>query len=362
MRLIQSLVLVLAFAVAPAGAQTDDIPRRADGKPDLSGSYDIASLTPFQRDPSLGDRELMTREEAAAIEREKAEYYARDNAPSDPDRVAPEVGGTAIYDPRLTGAAGGTGGYNAFWLDPGDEAFMIDGKYRTSILIDPPNGRLPELTEAGRARRAAARPYSFENTGTAWWLDQPQGPYDDPESIALGERCLISLGAGVPARPSLYNNLKRIVHGDDAILINIEWMHDVRVIHLDREHDPSLPPRWVGHSVGHWEGDTLVVDTRNFISKRGDVFIRPEGFRVVERFSRLDAETLLYNFTVHDPEYTAPYTGELPWPEKGRLYEYACHEGNYSMGGILRGARLLEKEEQERRASGTKGAATSSGR
>jgi hypothetical protein len=344
------LVTLLALFAAVSLAETD-IPRRPDGKPDLSGTYDIASLTPMQRDPALGERKFMTLDEATEIARMKEEYYARDNAPSDPDRGAPEQGGTQIYDPRLTGAAGGTGGYNAFWLDPGNAAFQIDGKYRTSILVDPPDGRMPPLTEAGKARRAEARPYAFKNTGTAWWLDEANGPYDNPESIDLGERCLITRGATIPATPSLYNNYKRLVQTDDTLMINIEWMHDTRMVHIGAEHDPSLPPKWNGHSVGRWEGDTLVVDTRNFISKRGNVFVRSEGLRIVERFSRLDEDTLLYNFTVHDPEYTAPYTGEMPWPEsQARLYEYACHEGNYSMGGILRGARLLEEEELARRA------------
>ncbi len=352
MRLLNLGCLALLAAATSATFAESDIQRRSDGKPDLSGTYDIASLTPMQRSQEIGERRFLTAQEAAAIARMKEEYYQSDNAPSDPDRGAPEQGGTTVYDPRLTGAAGGTGGYNAFWLDPGSHAFTIDGKHPSSIIIDPPNGRLPERTEAGKARVAAARPYTFKNTGTAWWLNNEAGPYDDPESIALGERCLISRGAVVPATPSLYNNYKSIVHTDDYVLINIEWMHDVRIIHLNKEHDPSLPPKWTGHSVGHWEGDTLVVDTRNFVSKRGDVFVWPEGFRVVERFSRTDANTLLYNFTVHNPEYTAPYTGELPWPaSKERLYEYACHEGNYSMGGILRGARLLESEEIARRSS-----------
>ncbi len=342
----QSTLVALLVAAAPlscpatsaaqASETTNAIPRTADGRPDLSGTYDIASLTPFERDPKYGDQLFLTPEEARRIDEAAAAAMAVANSASDPDRGAPPAGGDGS-----TGASGKVGGYNAFWVDPGTATLPIDGKFRTSILTDPPNGRLPPLTEAGKARRALINPYSNPNTGDAWWLETGDDPYDGPESLSLLDRCLYVGGASVPMRPVLYNNVKTIVQSPDHVVINIEWMHWARIVRIDGEHPPSDIRSLGGYSVGTWEGETLVVETRNFLARPGV----PRDLRVIERFSRLDAETLLYQFTVEDPDYEVPYSGELPMPEtSGKLYEYACHEGNYAMGNILRGARLLEKE------------------
>ena len=335
----------VAVAGLPAWAAEDDIPRLANGRPDLSGNYDLASLTPFERDPKYGDQLYMTAEEAAQIEKMAAAGMAVADSASDPEREAPPPGGDGSG-----GAAGDVGGYNAFWVDPGTKKYMVDGKFRTSILYDPPNGRLPALTEEGKARRAKLRPYVFKNTGTAWWLDDgsEKGPYDDPESLAVIERCLFPSGL-LPSRPVLYNNLHTIVQTDTHVTILVEWMHEARVIRLDSEHGPSHLKSLSGDSIGHWEGDTLVVETTNFqFAPEAD-----RDYRLVERFTRTGKDTLLYDFTVHDADYEAPYSGQFTWPQtEDRLYEYACHEGNYSMGGILRGARLLESEAREQRGAG----------
>jgi hypothetical protein len=342
------LGVVLVGATAPTAA-SDDIPRTASGRPDLSGTYDIASLTAFERDPRYGDRLFLTAAEAAEIERTAAMGMAFANRASDPEREAPPSGGDGS-----AGAAGKVGGYNAFWIDPGTRTLPLDGQFRTSVLVDPPDGRLPEVSEAGHARRASLHPYFYENTADAWWLETGDDPYDGPESLSLLDRCLYVGVATVPARSVLYNNLKTVVQTDDYLMILVEWMHWARIIPIQGEHRPAELPSLDGDAIAWWEGDTLVVESVNFLDIPG---VRREGLRVVERFSRQDKDTLRYQFTVHDPDYVAPYSGELPWPSTGdRLYEFACHEGNYAMGNILRGARLLEKEALARK-SGALGAA-----
>ena len=338
-------VAVLAFAVltvAPAIGQAQDIPRTPGGKPDLSGTYDIATLTPLERPEELGDKLFLTAEEAAAIEREAFDRNLTRNAASDPNREAPAVGERV-------------GGYNTFWIDRGSDSFQIDGRYRTSIIVDPPNGRRPPMTPEAQAR-VDARTASRRYPGTAWWMiengpDAP-GPYDDPEIRPLGERCLLGFGStgGPPMLPVLYNNLKRIVQTDEHIMILVEMVHDARIIRMNQAHAPAEIRSWLGDSVGHWEGDTLVVDTTNFNDTPG-MRQATRDLHVVERFTRLDADTLRYEFTVDDPSvWTAPWSGEYVWPASGnRVYEYACHEANYSFRGILGGARILEQDVREGR-------------
>jgi hypothetical protein len=317
------------------------IPRRPDGRPDLTGTYDVATLTPLERPPEYGGRLTLTDEEAAVIGEGERERMRQRGEASDPDREAPPQGGDGS-----TGAAGNVGGYNTFWIDRGEGAFKIDGRWRTSILVDPPDGQLPPLSEQGKRRAAELAQYRRENDGIAWWAGMDRGPYDDPEVRPLGERCILSRSrSGPPILSALYNNLKRIVQTDDYVMILAEQMHDARIIRLDAAHQPETIRKWMGDSVGHWEEDTLVVDTTNFLETplTGDSV--NAGLRVVERFTRIDDRTILYRFTVHDPSFTAPWTGEYVWPAtEGRVYEYACHEGNYSFGNILRGARVLEKD------------------
>ncbi len=333
---------VLAGAVWPVAAA--EIPRTPSGRPDLSGTYDIATLTPLQRPQKYGDQLTLTDEEALEIARKEAAYLASRNEATDPDRKAPPKGGDGS-----PGAAGNVGGYNTFWIDRGSGGFKIDGKWRTSIITDPKDGRRPPLTEATEKRAAYRAKRSRKNTGEAWWIKEgvEPGPYDDPELRPLAERCLLGFGStgGPPMLPVLYNNLKRIVQTEDHVMILVEMVHDARIIRMNAEHAPPDIRGWLGDSVGRWEGDTLVVDTTNF-SDRPALSRASRNLHVVERFSRIDADTLRYQFTVEDPTvWTAPWSGEFIWPASdSRVYEYACHEANYSFGGILRGARILEAE------------------
>ena len=322
---------LIVLATAPALAGPEDFPRTASGKPDFSGRYDIATLTPYTRDAKHGENMHLDPAAAAAVEAAAAERMAASLRPGDPNRGPPEKG--ANVDDRS---------YDWFWFDPGTTMFKIDGKYRTSILVDPPNGRLPPVSDVGLARQATLRrEWWGRDDGTAWWLRTGQDPYDDPEGMTLRDRCLYLGHVTVPVRPVVYNNLKVIVQTEHHVLILIEWMHWPRVVRLGAEHLPDDMRSLAGDSIGWWEDDTLVVETTNFLSSPG---VPRDGLRVVERFSPLDANRLLYRFTVHDSDFTAPYSGELPWPKTdSHLYEYACHEGNYSMGNTLRGARRLEK-------------------
>ena len=336
----------LCLAATPALGEDGDIPRTASGHPDLSGVYNVATLTPLQRPGHFEGKATLSDAEAEAIAERWRNYMAKDSAPSDPNRGAPPAGGTEFYIPEFEGAAGGVGGYNAFFVDIGNSSFKIDGAWRTSIIVDPPNGRLPPLSEHGMARLASSRERMQENTGTAWWVDQETGPYDDPEMRPLGERCLLGFGStsGPPMLPVMYNNLKRIVQTEDTVMILAEMNHDARIIRIGGEHEPDSVRKWMGDSIGHWEGDELVVQTTNFRETTG-LMLGSENLRVEERFARIDEDTLRYRFTVKDPNWTAPWTGEYPWPATNeRVFEYACHEGNYALGGILRGARVLERD------------------
>ena len=337
------------LAPATADAQDKDIPRTPSGRPDLSGTYDAATLTPLQRPERFGDQLVLSDEEAATVAEQAFEGNLERNQDSDPNREAPPTGGDGS-----PGAAGNVGGYNTFWVDPGTQGFRLDGQYRTSIITNPANGRQPPMTPEGEARVAAFLTLFRENTGTAWWLtenglDAP-GPYDDPEIRPVAERCLLGFSSTAPFLPSLYNNLKRIVQTDDHVMILAEMVHDARIVRMNQEHAPPEIRTWLGDSVGHWEGDTLVVDTTNFNDTPG-MFQATRDLHVMERFSRIDAETLRYQFTVEDPNvWTAPWSGEYPWPDRNtRVYEYACHEANYSFQGILGGARILEQDVLEGR-------------
>jgi hypothetical protein len=338
---IRLLTVAIGLAAVLSGWQ---IPRTPDGRPDLSGIYDIATLTPLQRPEHLGDRLSLTDAEAKALAKMEAARMAQTNRASDPNRSAPPAGGDGSE-----GAAGNVGGYNTLWVDRGTGAFQIDGQWRTSIITDPVNGRFPPMTPEARKIAAARAKLARPNTGEAFWVKEGinPGPYDDPELRPLGERCLLGFGStgGPPMLPVLYNNLKQIVQTKDHVMILNEMVHDARIIRMNSEHEPADVRRWLGDSIGRWEGDTLVVDTTNFTDQPA-LSGATRRLHVVERFRRIDEKTLLYKFTVEDPAvWTKPWSGEYVWPAtEDRIYEYACHEGNYSFENILRGARLLEAE------------------
>jgi hypothetical protein len=298
-------LLLLAFLVPPAlSAQAARTP---DGRPDLQGTWNFSSLTPLERPAQFAGKAVLTEEEAALFERQTLE---RNNA----DRR------------RETADADVAQAYNDAWYDRGTKTV---GTRRSSLIVDPPDGRIPALTSEGQAR-AAARAEARRQRGSA----------DGPEDRSLAERCLM-FNAGPPLLPGPYNNNFQIVQTRDYVAIANEMIHDVRVVPVDgRPHLPAAVRRWQGDPRGHWEGDTLVVDTTNF-SDRTNFRGADENLHLVERFRRVDAHTLDYTFTVDDPQvFSRPWTVALPMTlSDGRIYEYACHEANYAMGGILRGAR-----------------------
>ena len=285
-------------------------PRTADGRPDLRGIWSNASLTPFERPKELAGKEFFSEEEAAQFTKTVLDQSNRDRRGATPEE---DVGGA----------------YNEAWFERGTR---VATNLRTSIVVDPADGKVPALTP--KAREAAAVRAAVQQR-------LPEGP----EDFALPVRCILWPTAGPPMIPAGYNNNYQIVQTRDYVAIEIEMIHDVRIIPLDgRSHLPSTIRRWMGDSVGHWEGDTLVVDTTNFTDKshfRGS----DENLHVVERFTRTEVDTIQYRFTIDDPTaFTKPWTGEIAMSRApGPIYEYACHEGNYSLTNMLGAARALEK-------------------
>ncbi len=334
--------LTPAAAQAPASmAKPWTMPRTLEGKPDLQGSWTNATLTPIER-PGDNAPLAMSKEEVAKIEKgftDRVERLAKD---SDPNRPAPPKGGDGS-----TGAAGNVGGYNYFWIDPGDRVAMINGEYRRSLITHPGNGKVPPLTPEA-SKRVQERQAALKGFGQ----------YDHPELRPLAERCLLSFGsnAGPPMLPNyFYNNNYQIVQTRDHIMILVEMVHDVRIIrisdtstHREPQGRPEPLPRhvrpWLGDSVGRWEGDTLVVETANFhpLQRFRNA---SENLTVTERFSRADADTILYQFTIEDPStFTSAWSGEVPFRRTNDLiYEYACHEGNYALANVLSGERDRER-------------------
>jgi len=320
------------------------IPRAPDGHPDLQGTYDLATLTPVERPANTAA--VLTDDQAKKLESNAATLKAITSAPAKADRSAPPVGGDGS-----TGAAGNVGGYNTFWLDPGSAYTIVNGQKRSSLIVDPPDGRVPPYIAAARTRLAAARTQRTSDEAQREndpGLGDPSS-YSDPEVRTLSDRCLLGFGStsGPPVLPNyFYNNLHQIVQTKDYVMILTEMVHDARIVRMNAQHLPSHMRKWMGDSIGRWDGDTLVVDTTNFTEKtrfRGAT----ENLHVVERFTRADANNLLYRFTIEDPAtWDKPWTGEYVWPlTKEPIYEYACHENNYALEGILRGARFREAQD-----------------
>ncbi len=335
------VTIIMLISLAWGAAVSADIPRTSDGKPDFSGTYDSSTLTPLTRPKEYGSNLYLTPEKARALSEAEAKLLAERNSTSDPNRTAPPAGGDGS-----PGAAGNVGGYNSFWIDRGTEALSVDGKFRTSIIVSPENGQFPKMTATAQAARAKLLAgFGRKNEGVAWWGEAP-GPYDNMEQRNSAERCLMSFSGAVPSFPSLYNNFKRIVQTDDHVMILVEMIHDARVVRMNAAHAAKDQRKWMGDSVGWWEGDTLVVDSQNFSSKTAGFVSGGEGTHVVERFTLQENGDILYRFTVSDEsQWVAPWTGEYVWRRSDqRVYEYACHEGNYALGNIMRGARLLEQD------------------
>jgi len=310
---IGALLFIAVLAVGPLAGQKKWTPAKTpDGQPDLQGVWGFATITPLERPADLAGKQFFTEAEALAYEKQFLQRNNRDRrdgpAESDVSRA-----------------------YNDFWWDSGDK---VVSTRRTSIIIDPPDGRLPALTAAAQkqaAERNAARKLA---------------PTDGPENRPLAERCIMWGTAGPPMLPSAYNNNIRIVQGAGYVAILNEMIHDVRMIPLDGSpHLPKNVRLWMGDSRGHWEGDTLVIDTTNFTDKtnfRG----ADENLHLIERFTRTAEDTLIYSFTVdNETAFTRSWTAELPMRRShDPMFEYACHEGNYSIENVLAGARAEEKK------------------
>jgi len=316
------LIATLAAAIALTAQTNWKAPRTADGQPDLQGNWTNATLTPFQRPPELGNKEFFTEDEAAAFERQRIQA-------NDVDRIEGPRGAADL----------GRRAYNNTWMDRGTHVT----KYRrTSIVVDPPDGRVPAYTPAAQKRYDEFKAYSAKH------------PADGPEDRFLTERCILFGAVGPPMLPEPYNNNYSIVQGRNSVTILAEMNHDARTIPLDgRPHIPAEIKQWKGDSRGHWDGDTLVVETTNFRFNNQSRFgvawldgMTDGNLKVTERFTRVDPNTIIYRATIDDPTvYTKPWTVELSMSKRTEpLYEYACHEGNYGMVGILSGAREEEKK------------------
>ena len=302
-----------------AGTKRWQPPRTADGTPDLQGVWTSATLTRLERPDQFGNRLVLTEAEAFAIENAEQQYVQNAAKPSDLSKEQSKCGVNLEFGC----------GYNNFWIDRGSKVIEINGAKRSSLLVDPPNGKLPPLTDKRRAELAKQR--------------QGRGRYDGPETLTLAERCLLSFGSssGPPMLPVLYNNHYQIVQTKDNVLIQVEMVHDARIVRMGGKHASPAVKKWMGDSIGRWDGDTLVVETTNFNEQQSFRGSTPT-MKVTERFRRTGPETILYRFTVDDPAaFTKTFTGEMPFYLTNEpIYEYACHEGNYALPGILAGGRV----------------------
>lgn len=337
-RLVRTMLVVVSVLIAllfsPAALDTAaqsttsaySPPLTEWGAPDLQGNWSIATQTVLERPDRYQGRPTLTEEEAREFEARIDARNAAASQPSDPARDAPDSGINV-------------GGYNNFWMDPGDRLIRINGEIRSSILIDPPDGKLP-YNDTGRANHAAIM--AIRET------------YDGPEVRPMGERCLVGFGstAGPPKLPVSYNNHTQIVQNRDYVVLLAEMNHDARIVRLNKSFRQPPTYDWLGDSIGYYEGNTLVVETthfhpqQSFRSSLTHRFYASSQMHVVERFTRISDDQILYEFTVTDPEnYSQPWRGELPMNRTQEpIYEYACHEGNYAMPGILAGARRAEAD------------------
>ncbi len=330
--------LVVVIMAAPAMAQ---VPRTRDGKPDLTGNWTNASVTPLTRAPTIktlvvGEEEAKRIASGYAVGGIKEEGYKTNY--SDPNKGAPPKGGKDF----------GIQAYDSFWWDPGTSLALVKGEYRTSYVVDPPSGQLPFVDPVGQEKARLANRERYD-TGNA--------AYEGPEDPTLGERCIVFPPRSGPGMLSSgYNNNSQFVQTPDHMVIQIEQVHDARIVPIFESaekakagHKPAALHPWFGDSVGWWEGDTFVVESTNIHPEQAEAHgfpMSPKGV-ITERFTRTSEKDIFYEFSVVDPAtYTQPWKAESSFYPAKQLYEYACHEGNYGMIGILAGAR-----EKERRAA-----------
>ncbi len=329
MIMFKKLITIAAITLSSSVMAAEDYEpaRTASGKPDLQGFWTNASLTTMQRSSNYEEIGLtIPLEQLGEL---TTNHHQNVRQATDDGQVQGELpSGKDLGQGR---------GYNAFWVDPGSAFGYVKGEYRTSWITYPESGRIPYSEEGTRLRQ--------ENRAKF-------GGNDGPEGRALGERCIIGFGStgGPPMNNVLYNNMYQIVQTDDYVMIMVEMAHDARIIPIDKDHRPDAWKPWLGDSIAHWDGDVLVVETRNLHPQqapRNIAALSEEGV-VVERFSRFSDEQVLYEFEVRDPTfYTEAWSGEMAFNATDtQPYEYACHEGNYGLPGILAGARRLEMEEQ----------------
>ena len=298
-------VSLIPVATAQSASGTD-IPRLDNGRPDLQGIWDFRTITPLQRPEQYGTQAILTEEEAAEFEVARREQLNRDN-----------------FTDETT-----TGDYNEFWYDRGDR---ILGSLRTSLITSPDNGRLPDMTEEAIALAAAVRRDAELNYGI--------------EARPLSERCIMGFNSGPPMLPSAYNNNVQLIQTGTHFVIHNEMVHNARIVRMDATEHREVPRKREGDSIGHWEGDTLVVHTRYFAG--ATAFMNSsEHMELIEKFWLIDAESLGYEFTDTDPtRWTESWTVMFPMVRADEpIYEYACHEGNYSMAGIMAGWRRQEMD------------------
>ena len=312
---VVGLAVVLASATLLARAPASTLPRTPDGRPDLQAIWDFRSATPLERPARFAGREFMTA--AEVVEYERLALEREDGRPPDDARSLEEQSVHPVW-----------------WLDYGKNVVKTS---RTSLIVDPPDGRMPPQTAEARERLAARRAAA-----------KTQGPADSYENRSLQERC-ITRGLPEVTLPGPYNNNLQIVQTPEYVVLFTEMIHDARVVPMDgRPHNPERVRSWMGDPRGRWEGDTLVIDSTNFTDRTN---FRGSGanLHLVERFTRLDADTLEYRFTVEDPTtWTRPWTVSYPMVRTaGPIYEFACHEGNYGLRDILTGARYEEKVAEE---------------
>lgn len=327
---IATVAIAGAGLVMPSTAQSQNAaaggaPRTAWGQPDLQGVWDFRTITPMERPEALADQEFLSAEDVADLEQGIADRDARLAA-----RPAQRTVPTNSVDRGVDGAPGS---YNQFWMDRGTR---VIGTRRTSLVVDPPNGRIPPMTPAGEQRRTAEREYVRDHPADSW------------ADRSIYERCILGFNSGPPIEPRAYNNHMQVFQTRDHVVIFNEMVHDARIIPLaPRDPLPDHLRQWMGDSRGRWEGDTLVIETSNL--DRLNSFTWRQGatqdMQLVERFTRVDDGTLLYEFTVEDPAtWTRPWSVEVPMARSlDQVWEFACHEGNYGMDGILAGHRADER-------------------
>jgi hypothetical protein len=293
----------------------------------MQGAWSNVTATPIQRPREFDSKRAYTKEEALALESELREASAQNYLPSDSNRTAPPIGDVDLFLAEV------------LYSDTMTNLAFINGEYRTSLIVNPSNGRFP-FTENGRSKDIYGK-----------WRAQGLNPWDGPEFLMVGERCITGNGTMPPMAIIHYNSNIQIVQTSDYVVILGEMVNDARIIRLDSVHQSPNMKKWMGDSIGYYEEDTLVVHTQNYRPEQSNMrLISSEQLQVTERFTPVSNDKIFYTYTVEDPViYTEPVTFEFPLnrlKDGGRLYEFACHEGNYSMPGILAGARRQEMEDK----------------